>query len=152
MKKAIMAMIAIECLIVVSLSTFALSCMQVAESVRIKNEKKAVNTNTQSADSANLQTFNSDIQQASKSDVTRNTDKVDDSCKIQDKQTLSKHEFIVWPTETDQSPISALPLPLPDGRIFLRLCAGAEDPIPYIPTESPKTASRTPIVPPELDI
>lgn len=122
MKKTIMMMITIACLMVISLSTFALSYMRAAESVRIKDEKNAADTNAQSADSTNPQTFNSDIQQASKSDVTGNTDKVDDSCKIQDEQTLSKHEFIACPTETNKNQISDPPAPLPDGESF---CARA---------------------------
>jgi len=152
MKKTIMAVITIACLMVISLFPLALSYMQSAKSERIKNEKNAVDTNTQSADSADPQTLNSDIQQASESDVTQNTDKSDDSCKIQNEQTLSTHGFIALPTETNPSPISALPLPLPDGRIFLRSSPGTEDPIPYIPTENPKMPSRTPIVPLEQDI
>ena len=151
MKKTIMAIIAIACLFVISSSTFALSYMQATESMRIKNEKNVVDTDSQHSDSTDPQTFNPDIQQTSRPDVTRNADEVGDSCKIQDEQTLSKHGFVVWPTETSYSQISDLPAPFPDGRIFLRLSAGTEDPIPYIPTENPKITSRTPIVPLELD-
>ena len=117
MKKTKMTMIAIVCLMVISLSTFAFSSMQVAELVKIQNEKNAVDTNTQSADSATPYTFNSDIQQVSRSDVTENSDKVDDSCKIQDEQTLNKNEFTVRPSETNPSQISTPPVPFPDGRI-----------------------------------
>lgn len=148
MKKKVMAMIVFLCLMAVPFSTFALLRLQVDGSVKIRNEKNVVNTKTKSADSTNLQTFNSDIQQASRSNATENSSKVDDSRKTQDDETLNKNESTARPdpTETNQGQISKLPVPLPDGRIFL----GAEDPIPYIPTENPKTASRIPIAPSEL--
>jgi hypothetical protein len=152
MKKILMVMIAIACSMVIPFSTLALSYMQATESVRIKNGKNPVDANAQPADSASLETFNSDILQASKSDVTRNTDKVDDFCKVEDGQMLSERESTMWSTEANQSQIFGSFAPLPDGRIFLRSSAGTEDQIPYIPTENPKMTSRTPIVPLELDI
>jgi len=139
MKKTTVSIITIACLMVMSLSTFALSRMQVAELVRIQNEKDAADTHAQSPASV------------STSDVMENSDEVGDSCKIQDEQTLNSNDFTVRITETDQNQISELPVPLPDGRIFLRANASAEDPIPYIPTENPKTPSGIPIVPPELE-
>ena len=147
MKKRVIAIIAIACLMIISLSTFTLSRVQVAESAKIQNAKNAAETITQSADSANQQAFNSNNQQASRSDAIENNGNVDSSCRIQDEQTPSKNEFATSPTETNQGHISELPLPLPDGRIFL----GAEDPIPYIPTENPKAGIRIPILPSELD-
>lgn len=69
----------------------------------------------------------------------------EDSARAQDDQALNKNESVGRPTETNRGQISELPVPFPDGRIFL----GAEDPIPYIPTESPKIISRIPILPAE---
>lgn len=152
MKKTLMAIITISGLIAVSFSTFALSRMQAAESVKIQNEKDATDISAQSADSGDPQILRSDVQQASTSDVMENSGEVDDSCPTQDEQMSNKNDFALWTTETDQNQISELPIPLPDGRVFLQASAGSEDPIPYIPTESPKTSSGTPIVPPELEI
>ncbi len=148
MKKTIVAMIAIGCLVVISLSTFALSHIQAPESMKAWNEKNATDTTNWSA-AEQITGFSN--QQASKSYVTENGDSVDGSCRTQGEQTLNKNESTIWPAETNQSPVSDLPVPLPDGRLFLHASAGTEDPIPYIPTQNPKVISGTPIVPPELD-
>lgn len=147
MEKKVTALASFLCLLAVTALTFASLHMQVVIPVKIQNEKSAVDTNTQLADSVYLQTFNSYIYQAHKSNATQNSSRIDDSRKIQDDQTLNKNDSSVWPSpgETNQGQISELPIPLPDGRIFL----GAEDPIPYIPTENPKIASRIPILPAE---
>jgi hypothetical protein len=142
-----MAITAIACFVIISLSTLTLSCVQVAKSTNVQNTKNAAGTITQSDDSANQQAFNSNNQQASRSETIKNSGNVDNSCKIQDEQTPNKNESATSSTETNQGRISELPLPIPDGRIFL----GAEDPIPYIPTENPKACTRIPILPPELD-
>jgi len=139
MKKTLKVVIAVACLMVVSLSIFTLPRMQIAESVKIQNEKNGADTHAQSSDSVSM------------SDVRGSSDEVDYSCKMQDEQMLNSNDFTVRITETDQNQISELPVPLPDGRIFLRANASAEDPIPYIPTENPKTPSGIPIVPPELE-
>jgi len=83
-------------------------------------------------------------------DAMENSDKVADSCKTRDEQTLDKDEFSMWPPKTNQTLTPELPAPLPDGRIFPGT-GTAEDPIPYIPTENPKMGGRTPIILTELD-
>lgn len=135
MEKKIMVMIAVACLAVVSISTFALPRMQTIASENL-NEKDALSTDTD---------------QASISALTENNDKVDVSSKTQSEQTLDKDESTVGLSETSQNQVTNLPVPLPDGRIFLQTGSGTEDPIAYLPTQNPKTGSTTPIEPPELD-
>lgn len=62
--------------------------------------------------------------------------KTNDSCKTENDQTL---------TEDDVTHPLELPVPYPDGRIFLG-AGSSEDPIPYIPTENPKAEGRVPII------
>ena len=150
MKRKTIAIMTIVCLMVVSLSAFAVSSVQIVEPAKIQNEKTTKDANIQSTGSAGSQTFNSDNLQSSRSDAIKDSDKVDDSYGIQNEQTHDKNASIVFHTETNQSQSPELPMPLPDGRIFLG-SPWTEDAIPYIPTENPKTGTRTPILPPEMD-
>ncbi len=150
MKKKIIAIVTIVCLMVISLSIFAVPRVQIVESAKIQNEKATKDVNMQSAGSTGSQTFNSDNLQSSHSDAIKGSDKVDDSYGIQNEQTHDENGSTVFPTETNQGQSPELPLPLPDGRIFLG-SPWTEDAIPYIPTENPKTGTRTPILPPEMD-
>lgn len=151
MKKDKMAIAAIACLMVISLSTFALLRVQFAESVKIQCEKNDTDVNRVANDPANQQTLNSTTKQTSSSDVVKNIHQVDDQCRIQDEQTLNQNEPTKRPTEANQNQVSQSPVPFPDGRIFLRASTGTEDAIPYIPTEYPKTSITAPLVPLELD-
>lgn len=135
--KKIIVTIAVACLLAVSVSAFAMPKIQTDASKKILDEKNASGTDTKHV-------FNSD--------VTENNDKVDDSSQIQSGQSVDKNEPTVGLGETSQNQVSNLPLPLPDGRIFLQTGAGAEDPIAYIPTQNPKTGNAIPITPPELDV
>jgi hypothetical protein len=150
MKKKIVAVIVFGCLVVISLTSLALSHMQVAKSMKIQNEKNA-DLNTQLPDSqvatqdahtfesASPQTFKSDNQQASNPEAAENSGKVDGSCK--DEPTLNKNES-AGNSVTDQSQDDGTSTPSPDGRIFL----DGEPPYPYIPTYTPK-GLRTPPIP-----
>lgn len=150
MKKRIAAVIVFGCLMIISLTSLALSHMQVTKSMKIQNEKNA-DLDTQLPDSqvatqdahtfesASPQTSKSDNQQASNPEAAENSDKVDSSCK--DETTLSKNESS-GNSVTDQSQDDGTSTPSPDGRIFL----DGEPPYPYIPTYTPK-GLRTPPIP-----
>jgi len=147
--KALIATIA--CLMVIFLSTFALLHMQVAESIKIQKEKKDIDASGVTNDAANQQTFDSNIKQTPSFDVTKNNHEFNDQCRQQDEQTPSQNESAMKPTQANQDRVSQPPVPFPDGRIFSHAIGGTEDAIPYIPTEYPKTAITTPLVPLELD-
>jgi hypothetical protein len=149
MKKKIVAVIVFTCLMVVSLTTFALSHVQVAESAKIQNEKTAdpdsqlpnsqgATQHARTFESANPQTFKSDNQQASSPEAAENSGKVDDSCK--DQPALSKNGDSL---ETDQSQTDGTNTSPPDGRIY----SDAGPPYPYIPTCTPKGPLGIPAVP-----
>ena len=148
MKKKIILIVTIVCLMVISLSTIAVSRVQIMESAKMQTEKTTKDANKQSASLTGSQTFDSDNLQSSRSDAIKDSDKAGDSYGIQNEQIHDENESTVFPTETNQSQSPELPLPLPDGRIFLG-SPWTEDAIPYIPTENPKTGTRTPILPPE---
>jgi hypothetical protein len=152
MKKKMVAVIFSACLMVISLTTFALSHMQVAESAKIQNEKTAdLNTqlpNSQGApqdahtfESANPQTFKSGNQQNSSPEAAENSGKVDDSCK--DEPALNKNESAGDSPETDKSQADGTNTPPPDGRIYL----DQGPPYPYIPTCTSKDPLRNPLIP-----
>lgn len=98
MEKKVTAVMSFLFVVTVTVFTFTSLCSQGVIPVKIQNEKGAVDTNTQLADSVCFQIFNSDTYQSHRSNAAQNSSRVEDSHKNQNDQTLIKNDSGVWPS------------------------------------------------------
>ena len=141
MKKVIIAVMVIACLIITSTFLITSPLMLDDRSVKTRNGKNSESTDVAPSNAVDSQT--SKPQSKSQNEVGTLDVK-------QKEQTLNQDQSLVAiqtvPNQTAQPSV-----PFPDGRIFLRATNGADDAIPYIPTQCAKTTTP-PIIPSESDI
>ena len=141
MKKVIIAVMVIACLIITSTFLITSPLMLDDRSVKTRNGKNSESTDVTSSNAVDSQT--SKPQSKSQNEVGT-LDVKQNEQKLNQDQSMVAIQTV--PNQTVQPSV-----PFPDGRIFLRATNGADDAIPYIPTQYAKTTTP-PIIPSESDI
>lgn len=144
MKRGIIAAIVIAFLIVTSTFLLTSPLMPKAQSVETRsgtNPGSMDVTPPSATNAVDSQTFTP--QSKSQNEVSALDVNQNEQMLNQDQSTVTIQTV---PNQTAQPSV-----PFPDGRIFLRATNGADDAIPYIPTQYAKTITP-PIIPSESDI
>jgi hypothetical protein len=142
MKRGIIAAIVIAFLIVTSTFLLTSPLMPKARSVENRSGTTPVSTDVTPSNAVDPQIY------ASQSTVQSSEASVPGM--EQNEQALTQDQSTIV-TQAEPNQTTQPPVPFPDGRIFLRATSGADDAIPYIPTQYTKPTTP-PIIPSESDM